>query len=907
VTNFKNKNFAILIAAILTISIGASTILLPSANAHTPPWNIASSAFIHVAPNPIGVGQSATVGFWLNQPPPTAGGPRGDRFENMTVKVTHPDGTSETLGPFTSDDTGGTSTQYIPAVAGTYVFQMTFPGQTLTSTNVNPGTQIFTGDYFQPSQSAPFALTVQQEPVGGIPLGPLPTNYWQTPINAMNVHNWYTLAGASLLITGYSTSSGALYNFSSNFNPYTTAPKTSHIIWTKPEAFGGVLGGQYGGTTTYGNYYSTQQYEHRFEQLVINGFLYYTVFPGSSTTPVADVCVDLYTGKTVWSNDATNYGGGTAAQTALTSAGSVTPFYWGQILDYVSPNQYGGLAYVWTQGTPSGIVSTGTTWNMFDAATGKYILSVVNGTTMSMTFDGSGNLVGYFVNATAGKQQIMGPVDDNAGPTPFIDTSTGPTLNMWNSTTAIMTSYWTPTASGWQWRPPQNGIVPFANGIVWRAPLATNYSGNTLPGTLAIRNNDGKTIVTNLYAPGTSNYYQGGWGVFAGYSATTGQQLWIKNYTLTPFDGDVNTGNTVSGNGVFTISLKAAFSISGYSMTTGEKLWTRPLLGDNGAQPDAYSTVGGYCSIAANGTLYYAGMGGDIWSIDILTGNVNWYTNTTKLQGSAGTSTPYGIWPIWTFAIGEVADGVLFLSEGHEYSPPLFIGAKQLAINTTNGELLWAIDSFNVDSHPITAYGVMTNLNAYDNQIYAYSKGPSAITVSAPQTSTTTETPITITGTVYDISAGAQQEAIAKAFPYGVPAVSDASMTPWMEYVYMQQPAPNNVTGVPIALNVIDSNGNLRTIGTTVSNALGTYGFTWTPDIPGNYTVIANFAGSESYYPSSAQTYFYASSAPTVAPTLVAQTNLATTSDLMMYIVGATVAIIIAIALVGLLIIGKRP
>ena len=83
-------------------------------------------------------------------------------------------------------------------------------------------------------------------------------------------------------------------------------------------------------------------------------------------------------------------------------------------------------------------------------------------------------------------------------------------------------------------------------------------------------------------------------------------------------------------------------------------------------------------------------MGGDIWSLDTQTGTVNWYTNTTTLHGSAGTATPYGIWPIWTFAVGEVADGLLFLSEGHEYSPPLFIGAQQLAINATTGELVWS-------------------------------------------------------------------------------------------------------------------------------------------------------------------------------------------------------------------------
>ena len=302
---------AILIAAILTISMGASTTLLPNANAHTTPWQILTSSFIHVAPDPAGLGQTVTVGFWVNEPPPTAG-PYGDRFGNMTVKVTHPDGTAETLGPFTSDDTGGTYTTYTPNKLGTYTFQMIFAGWTLTNQNPNPNApvSVFTGDVFLPSTSSPVTLTVQQDPVGGVSSAPLPTSYWQTPINAMNVINWYQLAGASLLVTGYSTSSGALYNVSSNYNPYTLAPQTAHILWTRPVAFGGVLGGQYGGSTTYGNYYSTEQYEHKFEALVINGYLYYTQFPGSSSNPTANVCVDLRTGQTVWTDDATNYGGG---------------------------------------------------------------------------------------------------------------------------------------------------------------------------------------------------------------------------------------------------------------------------------------------------------------------------------------------------------------------------------------------------------------------------------------------------------------------------------------------------------------------------------------------------------------------------------------------------------------------
>ena len=79
--------------------------------------------------------------------------------------------------------------------------------------------------------------------------------------------------------------------------------------------------------------------------------------------------------------------------------------------------------------------------------------------------------------------------------------------------------------------------------------------------------------------------------------------------------------------------------------------------------------------------------------------------------------------------------------------------------------VVWSIDAFDVTSGPAISDGIMTTLNAYDNQIYAYGKGPSAITVSAPQIGVTTATPITMTGTVMDISAGSQQQAVAANFP----------------------------------------------------------------------------------------------------------------------------------------------
>ncbi len=95
----------------------------------------------------------------------------------------------------------------------------------------------------------------------------------------------------------------------------------------------------------------------------------------------------------------------------------------------------------------------------------------------------SGNLIGYYVNSTI---------------------TNAPTLNCWNSTQAIIVG--TNGITAWQWRPTQNAIIAFSRGIMWTKPLATNISGNALPSTLSIRNNDGDTIVMNAYAPGSGSF-----------------------------------------------------------------------------------------------------------------------------------------------------------------------------------------------------------------------------------------------------------------------------------------------------------------------------------------------------------------------------------------------------------------
>jgi hypothetical protein len=140
----------------------------------------------------------------------------------------------------------------------------------------------------------------------------------------------------------------------------------------------------------------------------------------------------------------------------------------------------------------------------------------------------------------------------------------------------------------------------------------------------------------------------------------------------------------------------------------------------------------------------------------------------------------------------------------------------------------------------------------------------------------------------------------------GTPAISDASMTAWMEYLFEGQAKPTDATGVPVSLSAIDPNGNLVTIGTTTSDMNGNYGLLFKPDVPGTYQIIANFAGSKAYGPSTATTYLSIGEGPTVTPGPTATPESA--AD--MYIIPATIGIIVAIvvaAIVIVLALRKRP
>ena len=616
------------------------------------------------------------------------------------------------------------------------------------------------------------------------------------------------------------------------------------------------MGGPFEGNAS-SNYYTGMQYQPKWAPIVLNGVLYYQDFPGSTANKHGWVAVNLRTGQTLWTLD------------------TIDTLICGQIYDLVSYNQYGGIPYLW--GTNSSNL------DMFDAVTGKYILTITGASSLgSKIVGGDGSLLQYSVNTVNGTRM----------------------LTRWNSTQCIVSAipvfYTGAIVSGGSWNPPQDAKIPYSNGLTYIAPLATTYNGVNvtlglaaydLESQIAIMTGSGNTI-------GGSGAYQVGYQVEAGYSMTTGAQLWIINRTLTPYI-ELNFGP--AGNGVYTVFSRQLLTWSGFSTLTGTKLWTT----------EPFKNVLGYYNWRNNGVMAYGNLyswtfGGEVYCYNLTTGATQWAWST----GSTEENNPYGVNVLWAFGPGQctVADGVLYVATGHNYGPPLFNGALIYAINATtggpaSGQLIWSFLNFaSMSSLPVVD-GYMLSFNAYDNQIYAYGKGNTEITVTtAPGINSNTQ--VLIEGTVTDQSPGQTCLGIPAA---GTPAIADASMSQWMAYLYEQSPKPTNATGVPVTLSYIDPNNNSYTLGTTTSDINGQYSYTFTPDVPGTYTIIATFGGSNSYFSSTAETSMLfntppaTTAAPTTAPASVADTYFVPA------IAGLFVLIIIVLALVVLMIIRKRP
>jgi outer membrane protein assembly factor BamB len=827
----KNRSKLSAIAFVLMITLAATFIAFPIATAHDPAWEVPRYCYIALQNNILGVGQPLVIQFWSNAVPPTAQGAAGDRWQ-FYVDITTPSSGQTTLGPIESDPVGAGWTLYTPTEVGTYTFVSRLEDQVLTGLPPRPDGTIYApeyvGDTYLGATSASATLTVQEEPIETWRESVYPPEeYWTRPISGLN-RNWAPLA-SNWLGTSWQTE-GPTTRFSGG-----PGPESAHIMWTTPMWAGGVMDERFGDIT-----YETGHYEGLGFQppIILNGKIYYNI---QSIPREGYQVLDLYTGEQLWFKNSTGPVSGIGGGFDSTGTIPYGRLSFGQVYNYDSPNQHGGFPYLWASG-PAG------TWQMFDSETGNYICSLANISSLAAG--------GFFGGGTAvyGKDgSILYYGITNLG------TFTQPDyyLQCWNTSRAIWYEETWNSNEYWMWRPTLGETFDGNNGY------SLNVSIPNLPGSVrAVREGDfviGGSAGNNRIGQPLEE------GVCWALSLAPGQEgtlLW--NYTFTPPYSDVPAeipggffgGGTMSG---FTAVPEYGVMLYDQAMTgqrwaldlfTGEPLW-----GPSDCEP-AWQYYGMYETIYMGRILSY-GYSGTLICYNITTGEILW----EYLAENVGYESPYGNYPM--YATG-VADGKIYMVSGeHSLTQPMWRGPNLRCIDVETGEEVWKIAFMSAGdggahlTAPCTviADGYIVGLNYYDNQIYCFGKGPSQTTVKGPETTIPLGEEVLITGTVTDVSPGTKQLEQASRFPNGVPAVADEDQEDFMEYLYEQQPFPEDAEGVEVVLTTIDPNGNFYELGRTTSSISGTFGCAIEPPVPGLYKIIATFEGSNAYYSSYAETF----------------------------------------------------
>jgi outer membrane protein assembly factor BamB len=327
---------------------------------------------------------------------------------------------------------------------------------------------------------------------------------------------------------------------------------------------------------------------------------------------------------------------------------------------------------------------------------------------------------------------------------------------------------------------------------------------------------------------------------------------------------------------------------------TGNIAWTSEQMD---APWDANS-FGAYDTTSAYGLLYRTAYSG-VYAFDWNTGKIVW-----KYEAPAITpfETPYidqnGTTVMSFNGIAFAADGKIYtLNTEHTPTQPITRGWQLHCINATTGEGIFK--TLMSGTMGAIEDGYMAISESYTGTLYVLGKGRSETTVTAPDTAAPLGSSVVIKGSVLDLS---------PAQP-GTPCVSKQSMSTQMEYIHKQMPigglwGNETITGVPVSIDVQDSNGNYRHIGDVTSDGYsGTFGYTWKPDMAGQFTVTATFKGDDSYGSSFASTYVSMTEA--AATPTETQQPIASQAPVEMYFAASTIAIIIAIA-VAVILLRKR-
>jgi outer membrane protein assembly factor BamB len=430
-------------------------------------------------------------------------------------------------------------------------------------------------------------------------------------------------------------------------------------------------------------------------------------------------------------------------------------------------------------------------------------------------------------------------------------------LIKWNITKLVKTGiFGTALSDNWkdgiEWNvTAQTGDLVDIGDCNWRVPEVFPYYG---AGVVIVRNPNAMQIM-------------------AGFDMETGKLLWKNNATVLSLDV-LPEGVATSPYGPHLIFDGASPNLVAYDVKTGKEIWRAPT----GELP--WAMLPAYEYVYHNGVHYFGSYDGHVYAYNSTNGKLVWKSDYI----GESWEYIYGNAPITSYAGGVGADGKLYFCTTNIYNMmPRTRFHWLVCINETTGKFIWKLP---IGIAPLAvADGYLIGIDQDNGIMYCIGEGKTSTTVSVQNDVVAAGSGVLIKGSVMDMSPGAPN----------TPAVSDADMSVWMDYLYGQNATllndPPKPKGVPVSLYAIDANGAQVHIGDVTTDWTGTFKTLWTPENPGVYTIIAVFAGSESYWPSYGATAIGVTEAP-VQPE-VPQAPAYNTIDLVIIAAVAVVAVLV--------------
>ncbi|NVM23877.1 MAG: PQQ-binding-like beta-propeller repeat protein, partial [Desulfobacterales bacterium] len=664
-------------------------------------------------------------------------------FEGLSITIEKPDGTIDTIENIRTDATGGTGRVYTPNQVGTYNIQTHFPEQEFPA---RLG-EIEAGTIMEASTSEVLELVVQSDPVPIYPGHSLPTEYWTRPIDAQ-LREWSAISDNWLEAWPY-----VPWDTTARNAPYNDGPETGHIIWAKDLiAMGGLVGGELGEHA----FESGDAYEGKWlPPLIIGGVLYYNQYQSGGGTNVEQivVAVDLRTGEELW------------ARPLIDPNGDNRRIDFGQVFFFDSYNYHGVFAYLWAPAR--------NTWHAFDPSTGRWVYSMENVPSGERVRGPKGEIYIYTVNQAEGW------------------------MTLWNSSRVV--TYGRAGAFGGSWLWGREGTVFDAqNGFEWNVSIPEGLPRGGGGGVRAVIFEDRILLSSDQRWSQleTDSLHLACINVEPGHIG----ELYFNTTWSPPTPPLAAVVKVASAeDGVFILGIKETRQIVGMDFDTGEQIW----IGDPMHYLEIYSATNDRRSVAQfyDGKLFVGGMAGIVYCHDTSNGKLLWSHEVTDPLNEIlwGNN-----WPVYG---SFVADGKLYVHTC-EHSPldPKPRGNPFICLDIETGDEVWSINlrGHHWGGYPVIGDSTIAIYNTYDQRIYALGKGPSETTVSIKDNVVPLGSSVLIDGSVMDISPGTEDVALRLRFPKGVPTVSDADMSGWMEYVYLQHERPADATGVQVKLEAVD-------------------------------------------------------------------------------------------------------